>query len=157
MGRTLFAFCVALACACSGSSDNAEPSAHHGKLELVDAPATRDVGAYLTPLIARAKADHKQLVVYVGATWCEPCRYFHAAAAAGQLDDAFGDLRVIVFDFDRDQNPLSDAGYRTAMVPLFAMPNDDGRASGRQIEGSIKGEGSVAQISPRLRTLVDGH
>ena len=36
MVRSLFAFCVALACACSGSSDNAEPSAHHGKLELVE-------------------------------------------------------------------------------------------------------------------------
>ena len=34
------------------------------------------------------------------------------------------------------------------------LPLADGRASGRQIEGSIKGEGAVDQIAPRLLSLL---
>jgi hypothetical protein len=34
------------------------------------------------------------------------------------------------------------------------VPRDDGSGSGEQIEGSIKGPGAVAQITPRLRELL---
>jgi thiol-disulfide isomerase/thioredoxin len=121
---------------------------------MIEAPATSDVAAYLAPQIARANADHKTLVVYVGASWCEPCRHFHEAAAAHQLDDQFGDLRLVMFDADRDSKSLVAAGYHSPMIPLFALPNTDGRASGKQFGGSIKGDGAVAQIAPNLRALV---
>ena len=32
---------------------------------------------------ARAKSDGRDLVVYVGAKWCEPCQHFHRAAKRG--------------------------------------------------------------------------
>lgn len=143
---------VAVLVACQGGSPAAQS---HGKLELIDAPPTSDVAAYLAPLVARAQLDHKKLVVYVGATWCEPCQHFHDAAAANQLDDQFGDLRIVVFDADRDEPALVAAGYRSSMLPLFALPATDGRANGKQFEGSIKGTGAVAQIAPNLRQLVD--
>lgn len=127
-----------------------------GALELIEAPPTGDVAAYIAPQIPRARADHKTLVVYVGASWCEPCRHFHDAAAAHQLDDQFGDLRLIMFDADRDGDALGAAGYHSPMIPLFALPNPDGRASGKQFGGSIKGDGAVAQIAPNLHALV-GH
>jgi hypothetical protein len=71
------------------------------------------------------------------------------------LDDRFGDLRIVAFDADRDDPALDAAGYRSPMLPLFALPNADGRASGKQFAGSIKGDGAVAQIAPNLRALVD--
>ncbi|HEX7839817.1 MAG TPA: hypothetical protein VF469_20215 [Kofleriaceae bacterium] len=145
---------VALAACQEGSSP---PPASHGKLELVEAPPTTDIAAYLAPLVARAGADHRKLVVYVGATWCEPCRHFHDAAVHAQLDDRFGDLRIVAFDADRDDPALDAAGYRSSMLPLFALPGPDGRATGKQFAGSIKGDGAVAQIAPNLRKLVDGH
>ena len=141
---------VALA-ACQGGS----PA--RGTLELVEAPPTSDIAAYLAPVVARAQVDRKKVVVYVGASWCEPCQHFHDAATAHQLDDQFGDLRVVAFDFDRDGSALDAAGYRSSMLPLFALPNADGRASGKQFEGSIKGNGAVAQIAPNLHRLVDEH
>lgn len=143
---------LALAACQSSTSKPTEPAR---KLELIEAPAKADIAAYLVPELARATADHKTLVVYVGASWCEPCRHFHDAAAAHQLDEPFGDLRLIAFDADRDATALAAAGYRAPMIPLFALPGADGRASGKQFGGSIKGDGAVAQISPNLRTLVD--
>jgi thiol-disulfide isomerase/thioredoxin len=138
---------LALATACSG--ERTRP-----RLELVEAPAVQDVAVYVSGALVSAESAHKRLLVYVGASWCEPCRYFHDAAVAGQLDDAFGQVRVLVFDADRDKDALQRAGYISNLIPLFALPRPDGTASGKQIEGSIKGEGAVAEITPRLQTLL---
>lgn len=102
----------------------------------------------------RAKADGRDLVVYVGATWCEPCKHFHRAAQAGELDGEFPNLTLLEFDLDADRDRLDAAGYASQFIPLFAMPGPDGRASNRKFEGSVKGGGAVANIAPRLHTLL---
>lgn len=151
---------VMVALAITGACSKGDEPAQHStassarKLEIVAAPPNVDVAAHVKAAVADAKRDGKQLVVYVGAPWCEPCRYFHDAAIAGELDEAFGDLRLVEFDLDRDGAALERAGYKSHLVPLFALPLDDGRASGKAIEGSIKGDKAVAQIAPRLRALV---
>lgn len=99
-------------------------------------------------------AGSKRVLVYVGATWCEPCRRFHDAAAAGTLDKALPPIRFVEFDLDRDGERLETAGYRSKYIPLFALPGADGRPSGKQIEGSVKGEGAASEIAPRLMQLL---
>lgn len=148
---------LSLACRQSGetSGDNpGKPSTDKRTLELVDAPQPADVVAYLQPLVAKAAATNETLVVYVGATWCEPCQHFHDAARNHELDADLGGIRVIQFDYDRDDAALQAAGYRSKMLPMFALPGPDGRASGKQFEGSIKGSGAVAEIVPHLKQLV---
>ena len=113
-----------------------------------------DVPSLVKLELARAARDHRQLLVYVGATWCEPCRRFHQAAADHKLDRAFPSLRLLEFDDDRDAARLAMAGYSGHYIPLFAKPGVDGRGIGRQIEGSVKGDGAVDQIVPRLRSLL---
>lgn len=127
----------------------------HGKLELVAAPKVDEVAPLVARELAAARAQGKQLVVYVGASWCEPCTRFHEAAAAGSLDDTFPRLRLLVFDFDRDHDALDRAGYTSELIPLFVVPADDGRATGRHIEGGVKGDTAVGEITPRLRALLD--
>jgi len=127
------------------------------KLDLIEAAASTndDMAAVIAREMSRAARDHKRLVVYAGASWCGPCVQFHAAAAAGKLDAAFGDVRLLAFDVDRHGDALERAGYRYELVPLLAIPNPDGRSSGRQIEGSIKGADAIEIIAPRLRELLD--
>ena len=124
-------------------------------VETVPAAAEGGVQELVRREVARARDEGRTLLVYVGATWCEPCQRFHDAAKAGQLDAAFPGLRLLEFDLDRDKDRLREAGYASRMIPLFALPRADGTASGEQIEGSIKGDGAVAQIAPRLRALID--
>lgn len=125
------------------------------RLEIESAVAGEDAAALIHDASARAEQDHRRLLVYVGAKWCEPCRRFHEAAERGELGGRFGELRLYEFDLDRDAPRLARAGYNPRLIPLFALPAADGRASGRQIEGSIKGDGAVANISPRLAALLD--
>ncbi len=112
----------------------------------------------LAPLIAaelrRAAPDMAIVLVYVGASWCEPCRHFKRAFEAGELDATLPDLRLIALDEDDDADRLAAAGYSGSMIPRFVVPGPDGRASGLRIEGSIKGPDAPAEILPRLRQLI---
>jgi hypothetical protein len=124
-------------------------------LEIVMAPSGAEpLSAIVARERIRAKADGRELLIYVGAAWCEPCTRFHDAAVAGTLDARFGDLRLIEFDRDRDEARLREANCLSRMIPLFAKPDASGRCSDQRIMGSIKGPGAVANIAPRLDRLL---
>lgn len=124
--------------------------------QLITGPS-RD--ADLTPAIVReraaAEAQHERLLVYVGASWCEPCRRFHDALASGQLDTELRGVRFLEFDSDQAKEALARAGYQSQLIPLFAVPRADGTSSEQRIEGSIKGESAVSSnLLPRLREML---
>ena len=153
---------LAAFCACKSAPDESRPApasapsaARVAHVQLQDAPASGDVDALVREALAKSSSANRHLVVYVGATWCEPCRRFHEAAGKGELDATFPDLDMLVFDLDRDGERLASAGYVSKYIPLFALPKTDGTASGKQVEGGIKGEGAVAYITPKLQTLLE--
>lgn len=114
-----------------------------------------EVTALVRAFADRARAEGRTPLVYVGATWCEPCGYFHAAAERGDLDHDLPSIALLEFDRDHDAARLDAAGYGSRMIPLFAVPASDGRASDRRIEGSIHGPGSPSEIAPRLRAILE--
>jgi thiol-disulfide isomerase/thioredoxin len=142
-----------VAVAPSGAPTPAGPLVLARGVRIVHAPSG-DVAAVVKDQREKAKSDGRDLVVYVGAKWCEPCQHFHKAAAAGELDGEFPDLTILEFDLDEDRDRLTTAGYASQFIPLFAMPGADGRASDKKFEGAVKGNGAVAHIAPRLRKLL---
>jgi hypothetical protein len=124
------------------------------RVELVEAspgPADAVVRAALTA----AQHDHRRLLVYVSAGWCEPCERFQAAVRSGKLDASFPDLRLLKFDNDRDMDRLTSAGYGGEYIPRFVIPGADGRGTPRKIEGGTKAEDTVDRsIAPRLAQLL---
>lgn len=107
--------------------------------------------------VEEADASGQRVLVYVGATWCEPCQRFHKALEAGELDDALAGTKFVEFDADRDRAELKAAGYASKYIPLFSVPDPNGHASGRAVEGSIKGDKAVREnLVPRLLALLDG-
>jgi thiol-disulfide isomerase/thioredoxin len=164
--RAVLALVLALA-ACEQSHSEPSPSppnstssspmvvAPRDGIHWLQAPASLvDASTAVRDALATEHASGRTLLVYVGATWCEPCQRFHHAVEEGQLDAAFPRLSVLAFDADRDGPALGAAGYVSRMIPLFAVPRSDGRSSGKQIEGSVKGEAAVNEITPRLLALV---
>lgn len=143
-----------LAIAACSSAPSEAPPRPGGKVEILAAPATGDLATYVAGEVKRGEVDRVPVLVYVGASWCEPCRDLHAAAVAGALDAALGPLRLLEFDLDRDGSYLEGAGYKSALVPLIARPRADGRASGRQLDGVRKGEDYVAQLTRGIQTLL---
>jgi thiol-disulfide isomerase/thioredoxin len=109
-----------------------------------------DVVEVVKRAVDSARADGRTLVVYVGATWCEPCEAFHRAVERGELDAALAGTRFLEFDADVDAARLDAAGYGGRYIPRFVVPTDDGHASAHAVEGGIKGEGAVDHIMKRL-------
>lgn len=103
----------------------------------------------------KAAAEGRDLIVYVGAKWCDPCRRFHAAAERGELNDAFPRLTILELDLDEDRDRIHAAGYSSSMIPLFVKPGPDGRGTARRFEGGMKGDRAVPNITSRLRELID--
>jgi thiol-disulfide isomerase/thioredoxin len=124
------------------------------RVVLIDAPGSGAVPPIVREAGAVAVREHRTLVVYVGASWCEPCQRFRDAVAKGELDTTLSDVALLEFDFDRDRERLASAGYVSKYIPLLALPAPDGSASGKQIEGGVKGEGAVGFIVPRLRAML---
>lgn len=136
---------------------SAEPAQTTAPPQIVEGPRNVDsVAPFIHAQVLGARRARQRVVVYVGATWCEPCQRFHEALAAGQLDKQLAGVRFVDFDLDQNGKALARDGYRSSYIPLFAVPAEDGRDSGRQIAGSIKGPGAVDQIMPRLRRLLAG-
>jgi hypothetical protein len=104
-----------------------------------------------------ADAAHLRVLVYVGASWCEPCQHFHQAVERGELNGPLNGLRFLEFDQDRDASALKVAGYLYQYIPVLALPDPDGRNHGRMISGSIKGPRAVQEnLVPRLQALLAG-
>jgi thiol:disulfide interchange protein len=140
-----------LAVAAAAGRSHAKPAMAHRSAP--QAPLQQFVQQH----VEEADASGERVLVYVGATWCEPCKRFHKALESGQLDEALAGTKFIEFDADRDRAELREAGYDSKYIPLFSVPDQSGHASGRAIEGSIKGEAAVREnLVPRLLALLDG-
>ena len=123
--------------------------------------AVRTMPAGVTDGAAWVKSQREELaragrpaLIYVGAAWCEPCKRFKAAAAAGQLDADLPGLVLLELDHGRDEAALAAMGCTSRMIPLLAVPDAEGRCTERRLEGAIKGDGAVAWMTPRVQALL---
>lgn len=134
--------------------DDPGPPAKRAHVEWRKIAKLGDVAGEIKATRDEARRKNRKMLVYVGATWCEPCRRFHEAAERGELDRELPDLTLLEFDLDKDGAGLEQAGYVPHYVPYFGVPGDDGRATSRAIEGSVKGDQAVSYLTPKLKDLL---
>jgi len=161
LGPVLVAVLLAVpACKTSPESSSEGASASAGPSKPSNAPIRflpapqGDVPAIVQAEMARSRAAGGRLVVYEGATWCEPCKHFHEAVAKGELDATFPGVTLLEFDLDRDRDRLVAAGYDSQYIPLFALPSASGRAAGPKASGGIKGDGVIPYLTKKLQDLL---
>jgi len=124
------------------ATSSAAPAAKtENKLRLLPASADADAISLIRTERLRAKAEGRVLVVYVSATWCDPCKELKAEIEAGHLDERLGKTTLLAFDADKDLDRLGAAGYTFKFVPYVALPGADGRPVDAQ---SATGHGSSA-------------
>src|SRR5687767_9361720 len=109
----LFALGIFAFSACSGRSEQRAPSAKPSpaatggsrekpqiKKRTQPAPPLEQ---FVQQHVEEADAQGMRVLVYVGATWCEPCQVFHKALASGELDEVLAGTKFVEFDADRDR------------------------------------------------------
>lgn len=133
------------------------PRVHPPGPELIEAAAAGPADELVRTALSEAGRDGRRLLVYVSATWCQPCERFQKAVRAGELDATFPRLTLLKFDQDRDLDRLQAAGYAGNLIPRFVIPGPDGRGTDQRMEGGTKAEDTVStSIGPRLRRLLYG-
>lgn len=138
--------------ACTAEAPPA-PAARGSRPDFVPA-GPGEVDLVVREALTAATAEQRRVVVYVGATWCEPCQAFHHAVERGELDEPLTGVRFLEFDSDHDGGRLQAAGYGGRLIPRFVLPDARGRGSDERIEGGIKGNGAVEHIMRRLAPLL---
>lgn len=143
---------------CRADDRNSPAPSATGAVDIVAVPGgSESLNNVFLREMDRASRDGRDLLVYVGAEWCEPCRRFHEAAATGKLDERLPKLRLLELDHDRDQGRLLLVGCSSSLLPLFALPTREGRCSeDKRVMGSVKGDGAVDNLVPRLQELLAG-
>jgi hypothetical protein len=138
----------------AGACQRPVPAAARRGVQIVPAGGGA-VDTVVRSALADARREQRRLLVYVSATWCQPCERFQAAVRAGTLDGTFPDLRLLVFDHDHDGARLAAAGYDGRLIPRFVVPGPDGRATARRMEGGTRAQDTVSTfIAPRLAQLL---
>ena len=99
----------------------------------------------------KAKAEGRVLIVYAGATWCEPCKRFKEEVHTGRLDEKLPKMTLLAFDADRDTDRLAAAGYRFQFIPFVALPGADGHPTDTQ-EARGKGSNAWRELIAKLET-----
>ena len=103
-----------------------------GKIVVLPAAQDSDALSAIRTERLKAKAEGRVLVVYVSATWCDPCKKLKEEIEAGRLDDRYGKTTLLAFDADKDIDRLGAAGYTFKFVPYVALPGADGRPAESQ-------------------------
>ena len=101
-------------------------SSPHARVHMLEAAEDSDALSLVRSKRLEAKAQGRVLVVYVSATWCEPCKRLKAELESGRLDERLANVTLLAFDADRDGDRLGAAGYSYRFVPFVALPGADG-------------------------------
>ncbi len=120
------------------------------RMRFLTASPDLDVLSQVRSRRLEARAIGRLLVVYVGASWCPPCREFHKLSRTGWFDARAGKVTLLEFDVDEDETRLKAAGYNHRFIPFFVLPGPDG-APLDAIE--IKGKAGEASQNEILRGL----
>lgn len=124
-----------------------------GAVELVSGLAAGPGAVTIADEMVMATSAGRRCVVYVGATWCAPCKRFKRALLAGELDAILRGVRVLEFDADLDAKRLSGAGYTWQLVPYFSVPDAAGKNSGRDTAGVPSKDAPIAPLAKRIAGL----
>jgi thiol-disulfide isomerase/thioredoxin len=135
-------------------SDPSSKATGSGGIEWVEIGRVGNIADMVKDELARAQADKKDLLVYVGATWCEPCKHFYDASKKGELGTELANVRLLKFDFDRHGTSLAKAGYDAPYIPLFVRPEDDGRGGSQRSMGSVKGPQAIDYLKGKVLELL---
>lgn len=118
---------VAIGC---GSEPKPSPPAPAPAVALQDLAWTSDEAA----AFARARAEHKGVLVDFSATWCIPCEELEKAFRTGAVHDAIvRDFVPLKFDVSEasDASAARQDRYRVTALPGVVFITTDGQIVGR--------------------------
>lgn len=118
-----FLSALALALLVSGSALATEPAPYNPQA---------DAKAQVAQVLAAAKANHKPVLLFFGANWCEDCRALAHDLATGRnaqlMKEHFNIAKIDVGNFDHNLDVVNRYGNPIAKgIPAAVIVSPDGK------------------------------
>lgn len=116
------------------TGSQSQPRTHVRRHAEVSGPysATADARKDVQQALEQARKNHKAVLVFFGANWCEDCRSLARSLAlprnATQMAQDFNVVKVDVGNFDRNLDVVDQFGSPTAKgIPAAVLLSPDGK------------------------------
>jgi thiol:disulfide interchange protein len=106
--------------------------------------------------LARAAADHKQLLVVMGGNWCEWCLALDEQIHSDPEISTLLERHFVVLNIDADTNDALDSAWgqpRRSGLPVLLLLDQDGRPRQIQETGSLETWGGRVLHFSRTKIL----
>ncbi|HCH64302.1 MAG: hypothetical protein CL927_10715 [Deltaproteobacteria bacterium] len=95
-------------------------------------------------------------VVYVGATWCGPCKVYKGSLNDKAMIRAHLPVHIIELDADKHPTILEALSIAPEGIPHWEMVDRTGATTGRNIDGRAWQDNTVANMAPSLTRFFTG-
>ncbi|MBI4952740.1 MAG: hypothetical protein HY908_11955 [Myxococcales bacterium] len=113
-------------------------------------PAAGELARVLGDHLAKAKALGQKPYAELWAEWCEPCVALRRSLGDPRMVKAFRGTYIVQLDVDAWGTKLDAAQLPADAIPVFYELADDGRPTGRKIDGGAWGDNTPANMAPPL-------
>jgi thiol-disulfide isomerase/thioredoxin len=140
--------------AATAQATNAAPERPFTLVEL--SPTQGDLAPLLHDHATRARDKKLRPFVEFYADWCKPCRDLDAMTGDARMIDALRSTYIIKLNVDDWEGKLRGTGFVPRQIPVFYAIDEEGRPTGRQILGFLRGTTTPEKLAPRLRGFFQG-
>lgn len=106
--------------------------------------------------IKKARSQGLKPYVEFSAGWCEPCMAIKHSLDDPRMKAAFKGAYIIQLDADDWVKNLEGTGFSAGSIPVFYEVGDDGKPTGRKIDGGAWGDNIPENMAPPLGKFFHG-